>query len=136
MQEIFVDTGAWLALADKRDQYHSRATAVYPQLLHQSTRFITTNLVVAESYNLIRRRLGYEPGMRFLQSLRLSSRLERVYADMEMEIAAEAILQKYSDQTFSLVDAISFALMQQRNIQQSFAFDSHFQVMGFVTLPN
>ena len=136
MQEIFVDSGAWLALADKRDQYHGRATAVYPQLLGQSNRLITTNLVVAESYNLIRRRLGYEPGMRFLQSLRQSSRLERVYADMELEIAGEAILQQYNDQKFSLVDAISFALMQHRGIQQTFAFDSHFQVMGFEMLPN
>jgi predicted nucleic acid-binding protein len=135
MQEIFVDTGAWLALADKRDQYHGRATAVYPQLLSQTARLITTNLVVAESYNLIRRRLGYEPGMRFLQSLRQSSRLERVYADMKLEIAAEAILKQYSDQAFSLVDAVSFALMQQRDIQQTFAFDAHFQVMGFIMLP-
>jgi predicted nucleic acid-binding protein len=135
MEAIFVDSGAWLALADKRDQYHARATAVYPQLLRQSSRLITTNLVVAESYNLIRWRLGYEPGIRFLQSLRQSSRLERVYTDEELEIAAEAILQQFNDQTFSLVDAVSFALMQQRDIQQTFAFDFHFQVAGFVMIP-
>ena len=135
MQEIFVDSGAWLALADKRDQYHAQATAVYPQLLRQSARLITTNLVVAESYNLIRRRLGHKPGMRFLQSLRQSGRLERVYSDIELELAAEKILAQYRDQDFSLVDAVSFAFMQQRDIQQTFAFDHHFQIMGFTILP-
>lgn len=73
--------------------------------------------------------------MRFLQSVRQSGRLERVYADVELEIAAEAILQQYHDQPFTLVDAVSFALMQKREMQQAFAFDSHFQVMGFVVLP-
>lgn len=135
MNEIFVDSGAWLALADRRDRYHETAVTTYPQLLRQTPRFVTTNLVIAESYNLIRRRLGYEPGISFLQSLRQTSRLVRVYSDERLEIEAEEILKQYTDQTFSLVDAVSFAVMQQRSLNQVFAFDSHFQVMGFTLLP-
>ena len=29
---IFVDTGAWIALSDQRDQYHGDAVAIYTQL--------------------------------------------------------------------------------------------------------
>lgn len=136
MSEIFVDSGAWLALADRRDRYHETAVAVYPQLLRQIPRLVTTNLVIAETYNLIRRRLGYEAGIKFLQSSRQTSRLVRVYSDADLEIAAEEILQQYADQTFSFVDAVSFAVMKQRDLEQVFAFDHHFQVMGFTLLPS
>jgi predicted nucleic acid-binding protein len=49
-KELFVDTGAWVALADQDDQYHTRAIAAYPGLLKEYQRLVTTNLVVAESY--------------------------------------------------------------------------------------
>jgi predicted nucleic acid-binding protein len=135
VNEIFVDSGAWLALADKRDRYHETAVVTYPQLLRQTPRLVTTNLVISETYNLIRRRLGYEPGISFLKSLRKTSRLVRVYSDENLEIEAEELLQNYADQTFSFVDAVSFAVMQQRELKQVFAFDHHFQVMGFTLLP-
>ncbi|HRQ41105.1 MAG TPA: PIN domain-containing protein [Chloroflexota bacterium] len=131
MSGVFVDTGAWLALADRRDKYHGAATAVYPQLLQQHPRLITTNLVIAESYALIRYRLGYQPGIRFLRSLRQSQRLARLYTDETVELAAEQLIEKYADQDFSLVDAASFVVMRQHNITEVFAFDHHFLVMGF-----
>ncbi|MBX3055291.1 MAG: PIN domain-containing protein [Anaerolineae bacterium] len=124
-------TGAWLALADRRDKYHGVATAVYLQLLQQHPRLVTTNLVIAESYALIRYRLGHEPGMRFLRSLRQSQRLVRLYADEAAELDAEQLLEKYADQDFSLVDAVSFVVMRQHELTQVFAFDHHFRVMGF-----
>lgn len=135
MNEIFVDSGAWLALADRRDKFHAVAVDSYPRLLRQPIRLVTSNLVVAESYNLISRRLGHEPGIRFLKSLRGSSRLLRVYADDSVTIEAETVLAQYEDQDFSLVDAVSFTLMRQRGIEQVFAFDYHFQVMGYTLLP-
>jgi predicted nucleic acid-binding protein len=65
----------------------------------------------------------------------MAEKYDEYLADLELETAAEAILQQYRDLTFSLVDAVSFALMQQRAIKQTFAFDSHFQVAGFIMVP-
>ena len=135
MSGVFVDTSAWLALADKRDKYHAMATAVYPHLLQQNPRLVTTNLVVAETFTLIRHRLGYKPGIHFLRSLRQSQRLVRVYADESLEVEAEQILGQYVDQDFSLTDAVSFVVMRGHELDQAFAFDHHFQVMGFSLTP-
>jgi len=131
MSGVFVDSSAWLALADRRDKFHETAAAVYPQLLQHQPRLVTTNLIIAESFALIRYRLGYEPGIRFLRSLRQSQRLVRLYADETVELVAEQLLEKYADQDFSLVDAVSFVVMRQNELAQVFAFDHHFQVMGF-----
>ncbi len=132
---IFIDSGAWVALADIRDQFHSDAVGVYSQVLQQWKYQVTTDLVIAEAYNMIRRRLGHTAGIRFLESLRKSSRLIKIYCDAALEIQAEAILRRYSDQDFSFADAVSFAVMQERGITEAFAFDQHFRTAGFALLP-
>lgn len=134
-REIFVDTGAWIALNDRSDQHHASAVRVYQSLLQERRPLVTTNLVVAEAYIAIRRAGGHQPAMRFLVSLRQSSRLLRVYSDSRLEDAAEEILRRYADQVFSLVDAVSFAVMQQRGIAESFGFDRHFVTAGFAVVP-
>ena len=131
-RRIFVDTGAWVALADASDDLHHAALAIYSNVLQPGVRLITTNLVVAETYNLVRRRIGFQASIRFLQSLRASPRLERAYSNAGLENAAEGLLRRYADQDFSLVDAVSFAYMQAEGIVEAFAFDKHFTTAGFV----
>ena len=133
--ELFVDTSAWLAVLDTDDANHPAASSVYPNALKSYRRLVTTNLVVAESYILIRRNLGHREATTFLDRIRISSRIEKVYADAELEGQAEEILQHYQDQLFSYADAVSFALMRQRNIEEAFAFDRHFTVAGFIQVP-
>jgi hypothetical protein len=40
---IFVDTWAWIALADRRDQYHQQATGQHQQFLKQRQLYVTTD---------------------------------------------------------------------------------------------
>ena len=134
-REVFVDTSAWIAAGNTSDKYHPAAVAEYRRLLASYNRFVTTNLVIAEAYIIIRRSGGYLQAMRYLRSLRGSPRLERVWSDAELESLAESILEKHTDQDFSYTDAVSFAVMQQRGIQQAFTFDSHFATLGFEMLP-
>ncbi len=135
MEEVFVDTGAWVALADTADLHHRRAVSLFPQLLRQRGRLVTSNLVVAEAYYLIRRNLGLPRALSFLESLAASPRIEKVCSTDEMEREAEKTLRHYSDQDFSFADAVSFALMKHRNTRTAFAFDRHFQAAGFEVVP-
>jgi predicted nucleic acid-binding protein len=132
---IFVDTGAWFALANKADQYHDQAVEIYPKLLARYRHLTTTNLVIAETYILIRRTLGHRPGILFLENIGASPRVLKIYSDSVLEKAAEETLQKYQDQDFSYTDAVSFAVMQQYGIEQAFSFDVHFKTAGFSMIP-
>jgi predicted nucleic acid-binding protein len=131
---VFVDTGAWFALSDKSDQHHSQAVRIYPELL-KKYRLLTTNLVIAETYILIRRSMGHVPAVTFLESIAASSRITKVYSDSVSENAAENILRKYYDQDFSYADAVSFAVMKQHKITKAFSFDQHFLIAGFIMIP-
>jgi len=132
---IFVDTGAWFAIADESDQYHQQAIEVYPGLFRESCHLATTNFVIAETYILIRRAIGHQPAMRFLENIAASPRVSKIYSDQALELEAERVLGQYQDQDFSYVDAVSFAAMRQQKIDRAFAFDRHFVTAGFATIP-
>lgn len=129
-KEIFVDTSTWTALAVSDDAHHQAAARVYPELIKRH-RLVTINLVVAESYVLLRRKAGLYPAVSFLEMLETSPRIRKVYSTPKLEEEAYQILKRYRDQDFSLTDAASFVLMKGEEIEQTFAVDRHFQTMDF-----
>jgi len=123
---IFIDTGAFYALADKRDKYHLKAATYYNQV-YQPGLFITSNLVFSESWTLIHHKLGRSAARKFWQKIR-SGIVELYFINpLDLERSWE-IFNKYRDQDFSLVDCTSFALMERSNISQVFTCDPHFLI--------
>ena len=45
---IFVDTWAWIALADRSDQYHAVAEKQHQQFLKKRRKYVTSDYVVGE----------------------------------------------------------------------------------------
>jgi uncharacterized protein len=134
-ESIFVDTSAWVALADKDDAHHQRAVSVYPSLLKTQRSLVTSNLVKAETYIVILNELGHPSALHFLERIKTSPRILKVHSTPEIEAEAEEILSKYSDQDFSYTDAVSFAIMKRQKIRKAFSFDKHFVTAGFVNVP-
>ncbi len=132
---LFVDTGAWYALADRSDQHHNEAVEIYPKLLSGNLPLKTTNLIIAETYTLIRRGIGYQAAIAFLENITSSPRVVRIYSDSILEETAESILRQYQDQDFSYTDAVSFVVMKQYGITEAFSFDKHFVTAGFTLIP-
>ena len=58
---------------------------------------MTTNLVIAEAYAMIRRHTGYQPAIGFLDSIRQASRLTKIYSDAALEAEAEKTLRRYAE---------------------------------------
>lgn len=95
---------------------------------------MTTNHIVAETYGMLRSRLGFESAQTFLQRVRVSPFTERVSVPESWEESAEDLLARYDDQDVSYVDAVSFVTMRRRGIQVAFTFDHHFVVAGFTLI--
>lgn len=132
--EVLVDSGAWIGVANPRDTYHDEATSIYRRLVVDQVPLVTTDLIVAESYNLIRRTRGSAGAFEFLRRLRRMARITRVPLTPLVAELAEQLLEQYADQDFSYVDAVSFVVMRERGIVNAFAFDHHFMTAGFVTV--
>jgi predicted nucleic acid-binding protein len=132
---VFVDTGAWFAVQVTDDRHHKMARATFEQLLGAVQALVASNLVIGETYTLLRLSRGYREAKRFLDMLAQSRRIERLFITEQLERKAYEVLERFADHPFSFVDATSFALMREQRIQHAFAFDAHFATAGFLRIP-
>ncbi len=129
---VFIDTSAFLALVDSKDQFHGRAKKLnqYHGMEHQ---WHTSNLVLYETYTLIRYRINHRTMMHFIDAFD-QQHIDVIGIDTELEQLALDKLRKYSDQEFSFTDCASFAVMASLKIQTVFGFDRDFERAGFTLL--
>lgn len=128
---VFVDTGAWVALALARDPYHERACLAWRELLENGARFHTSIPVVLETFTFLDRNATRDVALTWkdrLVEVPFLKRLECSEADLE---SAWAYFRDTRLHRLSAVDATSFVLMEKAGLRLAFAFDHHFAVVGF-----
>lgn len=126
---ILVDTGAWYALANGSDDHHNEARTFFTQRA-RTTPFLTTDLILAETWALLTSHLGRQAALRFWAGLR-ETRIPILTPDPPDPEAAWRIAHAFPDQAFSLVDCMTFAIMERLEINDAFTFDAHFLVYRF-----
>lgn len=130
---VFLDSAAYLALANTRDVYHQQAQAIRTRLQQERWRNFTTNFVLAETHALFLVRLSQAAATAFLREiLRSNTTVVRVRAADEEH--ALTIIFQYQDKDFSLTDATSFSVMERLGITTAFTFDRHFAQYGLAIL--
>jgi predicted nucleic acid-binding protein len=131
MQRVFVDTSAFIALLDPRDDCHAQAVHIEKSLASQAAHLVTTNFVLDETYTGLRGKIQHSAILRFRNSVRQSRQLNVMRITETLEDQAWEIFARYHDKDFSFTDCTSFAVMQQLGITTAFAFDEHFEQFGF-----
>lgn len=124
---IFLDTSAIYALASTADPNHASAKKTFSLILDSRDVIVTHNYVMVESFALLQARLGLRSALAFARD---SQWLEIEWVDAEMHSAAVSRWAA-GKRDVSLVDHVSFVLMQRRRIEYAFAFDDDFKEAGF-----
>lgn len=132
MKRVFVDTGAWYALVDRKDPDHGR---VVPVFRAYQRRLLSSNFVIDETLTLIRYRLSWDAAHAFGEKVRAGGLVEVIRVDPACEDAAWAIFSRYRDKTFSFTDCTSFALMDRLRPEAALAIDQDFRAYGLRCLP-
>ncbi len=129
---IFVDSSFWIATRMTRDAHHRAAGA----LLERSgtEQLVTSNHIRGETWTFLRRRVGYDSAVHFLDRLAGTPRLHVEFVSEDLEREALEWLRRHDERPYSFVDATSFALMRRLGIRDAFAFDGDFAAAGFVEL--
>ncbi len=136
MNNIFIDTSAWITLLNSDEQQHQEAVQIYNTHIKEF-RIVISNFIVAETYTWLRKKAGWEKALLFLGSIKDKERagqLSLLYSTSEIEDAAHQLLADYEDQLFSYADAVSFILMRREKIETAFAYDRHFMTAGFILI--
>ena len=132
--QIFFDTSALVALANRSDYYHLKAREFLSEL-SPTSRLHISNYIIDESITRIRMIGGHRTALAFSKSI-FSSHLYHIhYIDEELEKEAFRIFEKYTDKRLSFTDCTSFALMKRLGISKAFAFDEDFLAVGFELVP-
>jgi predicted nucleic acid-binding protein len=138
---IFVDTWAWVALADKSDPYHRKAKAQHRKLLRLRRRYVTTDYVLGEAVTYLYDAIGSAQAQGFINSLLAAvdaGIYQLVHVSPEQFRRAWQMRQKYDDKPdISFVDFTSIVIMQDLGLAQVFTGDAHFLHvgLGFRLLP-
>ena len=127
--DVFVDTSAFFALANLADRHHGEAVAAYQATVREDD-LKTSDHVIVETWYLLRSRLGRAAAMTFWNGLDRGLMTIVGVAARDFQRGRE-IAHEWPDQTFSIVDCTSFALIERLDIRRAFAFDRHFQIMRF-----
>jgi uncharacterized protein len=137
MKQLFVDTSAWDALADKADKDHLSAIRFRNEIAG-TRKLLTSNYILDELFTLLLMNIGYAPTVQYkarLDILIAEHVLDLVWIDDIIGKEAWETFEKYNmDKLWSFTDCTSHALMKRLNITDVFAFDHHFDQMGFIRL--
>ena len=139
MAPVFVDTGGWIGLVVKRDQFHQEEFSYYQNLSQQKTPDLTTNYVLIETYTRIRYDDGHDKALQFHDIITKAVEVRRLrleWITLSLYERGWNIFLKYKDQKFSFVDCTSFAVARQANVREIFGFDQNFSTMGFILKPS
>jgi predicted nucleic acid-binding protein len=128
MKPVFADTGFFLALINRRDQYHRVAVERNSGL---RVPLVTTAWVLLEFANAISASRARERFGRLLVRLRSESDATILGPEPELFDRGCEIYISRSDKEWSLTDCISFVVMERGGMTDALTADRHFEQAGF-----
>jgi predicted nucleic acid-binding protein len=130
-ETVFVDTGAWIALALSRDPLHARARETWDTLQEQGVRLCTSVPIILETFTFLDRNTSRDVALAWKDSLSEIPGL-RVLTVTPSDLGESwSYFLRRDLHKLSAVDATSFVLMSGQAIRTAFSFDHHFAVAGF-----
>ncbi len=136
MNQILIDTSGWAALFVRGESKNKEAVALFESLWQEGRQFVTTNYVLAELVSLFigPLRVPRQAQFRYIDTIKSAPYLEIVHVDAALDVAAWTFLKSRAGKEWSLIDAVSFLVMQERGITEALTTDHHFEQAGFVRL--
>jgi len=125
---IFLDTSAIYAMADQADPYHEVARERFGKIIDAGEEILTHNYILVESMALLQSRLGLPAALRLARDVRAFA-VE--WVDQFTHEEAVRLLARRGSRNVSLVDQVSFLIMQRRRVQVAMAFDPDFAKAGY-----
>ena len=124
--KAFIDTSAWFAAANANDRHHKRASELFAAELE----FVTSTFVVIETWLLLQSRISFAVAEDFVAHLRQGAATLEHNSIGDIDRAAE-LAAAFGDQTFSLIDRTSFAMMERLGITKVISFDADFVIYRY-----
>jgi uncharacterized protein len=130
-EAVFIDSGAWIALALSRDPLHSRAREQWEALRAVGAKLHTSVPVVIETLTFLDRNANRDVALAWKDAIAKLSMLKILVCELRDLEASWDYFRRSDLHKLSAVDATSFAIMKRARLRLAYTFDHHFAVVGF-----
>jgi predicted nucleic acid-binding protein len=126
---VFTDTSGIFALMASNDLNHQEAKKCFDYFSRMDTQLVTSSFILVETTALLQKRTGMESVYDFHS--KIFPLLDTVWVNNDLYNKAVQRLLIRGKKEISLVDCISFEIMESNEIKTAFSFEKHFEEMGF-----
>jgi uncharacterized protein len=130
-EAVFVDSGAWIALALTRDPLHSRARELWNMMRGAGARLHTSIPVVIETFTFLDRNASRDVALSWKEAIDRPGTVKILPCELRDLEQSRGYFQRADLHKLSAVDATSFVIMKRARIRLAYAFDHHFAAVGF-----
>lgn len=130
-EAVFVDSGAWIALALSQDPHQMAAREQRNVLRAAGARLHTSIPVVIETFTFLNRNANPDAALRWKEALYGTGTVKILPCEVSDLDKSWQYFRRRDLHKLSAVDATSFAIMKRARIRLAYTFDHHFAVVGF-----
>jgi len=130
-EAVFVDSGAWIALALSRDPLHEEALEQWNLLRGSAAKLHTSVPVVIETFTFLERNANRDVALAWKDSIYEPGTVKILPCELRDVEQSWDYFKRTDLHKLSAVDATSFTIMKRARIRIAFTFDHHFAAVGF-----
>ena len=130
-EKVFVDSGAWIALALSRDPLHEQAREQWNLLHGAGAKLYTSVPVIIETFTFLDRNASRGVALTWKDAVYQAGTVEILPCELRDLEQSWDYFRRPGLYRLSAVDATSFAIMRRARIRVAYSFDHHFSVVGF-----
>ena len=130
-EAVFVDSGAWIALALSRDPLHRQAREQWEMLQSAAAKLHTSVPVVIETFTFLERNSARDVALTWKDAIYKPGTVKIISCELRDLELSWAYFRRADLHKLSAVDATSFAIMKRGKIRIAYGFDHHFAAAGF-----
>ena len=129
---IFVDTSAWIALLNRKDENHDDAVVIYSKLKQYRERLLTTDYVINDTVTCLGSR--HSKAFDFLDLIAHADKTDVLTVSKISKSIFEKAKQLFRNYNgiFSLTECTSLSFCRQHGIFEVFAFNPNLAKMNLV----
>ena len=130
-EAVFVDSGAWIALALSRDPLHVQARELWDLLHGTGAKLHTSVPVVIETFTFLDRNANRDVALTWKDAIYKAGTVKILPCELRDLQQSWDYFRRPDLHKLSAVDATSFAIMNRARIRLAYSFDHHFAAVGF-----
>jgi len=127
--KVFIDTSALISIIDQDQPAHVEASALWESLCEAHEGLLTSNYVLVETFAIVQKRFGLSVARALHE--RIAPVLQVVWVTPELHDRAWGHVLAEGSRQLSLIDTVSFDIIEREEATHVLSFDKHFVDRGF-----